>query len=473
MDSPRIQSDTATSTAVDIQTPNASSTSMSKRPARHKARNRRVVLIGAALAASITGAIYMWSVFSTALSQEQGWTLSSVTLAYSLMLGVEGFSSIASGFLQRRFSSRGLLFCGGMLLSAGWFLTSFAQEIWQLYLAFGLIGGLGSGAVYNVAISLVAKWFPDKRGTANGICVALVGVTPFIFAPLSNFLISSLSISASLQVCGLIFASVFVAVLFLVDDPAQNRPTTVGQSEASSRAETSGRAEASGRSEAASKPDTGGQSATGGRPKAPSQPLAGRFEMTTGEVVKSPLFYVIWLLFMLCVCAGAMIISVSSDVGQKMAGLDAAQAAAIVGLIPLASTAGRFGVGAISDRIGRYPTIIISLICTAVAMLALFPLAKGAILFTMAAFVLGFFYGGFMAVFPSLCGDAFGNLNFGSNYALLFTAITAASFIGPMAASLTVEATGSYTLAYVIAGTGSLAGIVVALFAQRLDRRRG
>ena len=461
MDSPRIQSDTATSTAVDIQTPNASSTSMSKRPARHKARNRKVVLIGAALAASITGAIYMWSVFSTALSQEQGWTLSSVTLAYSLMLGVEGFSSIASGFLQRRFSSRGLLFCGGMLLSAGWFLTSFAQEIWQLYLAFGLIGGLGSGAVYNVAISLVAKWFPDKRGTANGICVALVGVTPFIFAPLSNFLISSLSISASLQVCGLIFASVFVAVLFLVDDPAQNRPTTVGQSEAS------------GQSEAEGKPDTCGQSATGGRPKAPSQPLAGRFEMTTGEVVKSPLFYVIWLLFMLCVCAGAMIISVSSDVGQKMAGLDAAQAAAIVGLIPLASTAGRFGVGAISDRIGRYPTIIISLICTAVAMLVLFPLAKGAILFTMAAFVLGFFYGGFMAVFPSLCGDAFGNLNFGSNYALLFTAITAASFIGPMAASLTVEATGSYTLAYVIAGTGSLAGIVVALFAQRLDRRRG
>ena len=434
---------------------------MSKRPARHKARNRRVVLIGAALAASITGAIYMWSVFSTALSQEQGWTLSSVTLAYSLMLGVEGFSSIASGFLQRRFSSRGLLFCGGMLLSAGWFLTSFAQEIWQLYLAFGRIGGLGSGAVYNVAISLVAKWFPDKRGTANGICVALVGVTPFIFAPLSNFLISSLSISASLQVCGLIFASVFVAVLFLVDDPAQNRPTTVGQSEAS------------GQSEAEGKPDTCGQSATGGRPKAPSQPLAGRFEMTTGEVVKSPLFYVIWLLFMLCVCAGAMIISVSSDVGQKMAGLDAAQAAAIVGLIPLASTAGRFGVGAISDRIGRYPTIIISLICTAVAMLVLFPLAKGAILFTMAAFVLGFFYGGFMAVFPSLCGDAFGNLNFGSNYALLFTAITAASFIGPMAASLTVEATGSYTLAYVIACTGSLAGIVVALFAQRLDRRRG
>ena len=441
MDSPRIQSDTATSTAVDIQTPNASSTSMSKRPARHKARNRKVVLIGAALAASITGAIYMWSVFSTALSQEQGWTLSSVTLAYSLMLGVEGFSSIASGFLQRRFSSRGLLFCGGMLLSAGWFLTSFAQEIWQLYLAFGLIGGLGSGAVYNVAISLV-------------------GVTPFIFAPLSNFLISSLSISASLQVCGLIFASVFVAVLFLVDDPAQNRPTTVGQSEAS------------GQSEAEGKPDTCGQSATGGRPKAPSQPLAGRFEMTTGEVVKSPLFYVIWLLFMLCVCAGAMIISVSSDVGQKMAGLDAAQAAAIVGLIPLASTAGRFGVGAISDRIGRYPTIIISLICTAVAMLVLFPLAKGAILFTMAAFVLGFFYGGFMAVFPSLCGDAFGNLNFGSNYALLFTAITAASFIGPMAASLTVEATGSYTLAYVIAGTGSLAGIVVALLAQRLDRSR-
>ena len=454
MDSPRIQSDTATSTAVDIQTPNASSTSMSKRPARHKARNRKVVLIGAALAASITGAIYMWSVFSTALSQEQGWTLSSVTLAYSLMLGVEGFSSIASGFLQRRFSSRGLLFCGGMLLSAGWFLTSFAQEIWQLYLAFGLIGGLGSGAVYNVAISLVAKWFPDKRGTANGICVALVGVTPFIFAPLSNFLISSLSISASLQVCGLIFASVFVAVLFLVDDPAQNRPTTVGQSEAEG------------------KPDTCGQSATGGRPKTSSQPLAGRFEMTTGEVVKSPLFYVIWLLFMLCVCAGAMIISVSSDVGQKMAGLDAAQAAAIVGLIPLASTAGRFGVGAISDRIGRYPTIIISLICTAVAMLALFPLAKGAILFTMAAFVLGFFYGGFMAVFPSLCGDAFGNLNFGSNYALLFTAITAASFIGPMAASLTVEATSSYTLAYVIAGAGALAGIVVALLAQRLDRSR-
>ena len=139
---------------------------------------REAILAAGAFTALGTGAIYMWSIFNKPLMEEFGFTTSEVSMIYSLFLLASCFSSMLAGWLQRHTQPRFIVLGAGVLFGLGWFCSGFADNLPMLYLFYSGFAGAGNGMLYNTIVAVVTKWFPDKRGLANGVCIGAIGLGP-------------------------------------------------------------------------------------------------------------------------------------------------------------------------------------------------------------------------------------------------------------------------------------------------------
>ncbi len=189
------------------------------------------------------------------------------------------------------------------------------------------------------------------------------------------------------------------------------------------------------------------------------------------QMVKQPLFYVLFAALMVSSTSGLMVTGHASDIGQELAHLTASEGAIMVSVMAFGSFLGRFGFGFISDAIGRYNALIISLVINAIVMVLLLGHATTFITFLLAVSVVGACFGGTMSIVPAIVGDAFGSANFGQNYSFVYPGYTVASFVGPMIAASTVETLGTYVPAFTVAGAISVIGIVLVFVAKMLAYR--
>src|SRR5580698_7049902 len=128
-------------------------------------RNRWWIAFAGVLLQMALGAVYAWSVFRVPLAKQFGWTISQVTLTFTIAIMVLGLASFFGGLLLKRVGRRVVAMTGGALYGVGVFLASFSDHgLWWLYLTYGVIGGIGLGFAYIVPISVLVKWFPDRRG---------------------------------------------------------------------------------------------------------------------------------------------------------------------------------------------------------------------------------------------------------------------------------------------------------------------
>lgn len=400
-----------------------------------KTYRRGLILASAAVTGGVTGSIYMWSIFNKPLIAAYGWTPSEVSLAYSLFLLMVCLAGFVAGNLQKKVKPSMLVLIAGIGFSLGWFLTGFATTIPMLYLTFSVIGGISDGFIYNTAVSTATKWFPDKRGFANGICIGCMGLAPLIFAPLGNTLIEAFGAAGSFKICGAIFLVCYLIFAWFIKAP-----------------------------EPGWKPE--------GWTPTESQAKASAKSATTSQMLKSPLFWTLWLTFAAAASSGMMMTGHASGIGQQLAHLDAAQGALMVGILAVANFFGRFGFGSLSDKIGRYNTLFIILAITALDMLFGFAQASDFVSFMVVLCIVGLCFGGVMAIMPALCADSYGSENFGMNYAALYSGYTVASFIGPMLAANVLQSTGAYNLAFTVAGILSAVGLVLVFIAKKLATKQ-
>src|SRR5271154_6498926 len=115
------------------------------------------------------GAVYAWSVFRIPLAKQFGWTIPQVTLTFTICILVLGFAAFFGGLWLNKTGPRTVAMTGGFLYGLGVFLASYSHSLTWLYLTYGLIGGIGLGFGYIVPVSVLVKWFPDKRGLITGI----------------------------------------------------------------------------------------------------------------------------------------------------------------------------------------------------------------------------------------------------------------------------------------------------------------
>lgn len=435
-----------------------------------KMPSRNVILAAGAFTATGAGCIYMWSIFNKPLMDAFGFTTSEVSMAYSLFMLGTCFSGWLAGWLQRRVQPRFIVLAGGMIFGIGWFGSGFADNLALLYLFFGGFAGAGNGFLYNTIVAIVTKWYPDKRGFANGVCIGAIGLGPMIFSLGGNFLIETFDVQMAFRIVGLIWIAVYLIFSWILyAPPAGWTPNGMSQAEvdtdSASSASKAAAAEVTNAKVAAV--EAGAEEGV----EKDTEKGATEVNMQSSQMVKQPLYYFLFLTLMVASTSGLMVTGHASNIGQELAHLTASEGAIMVSVMAFGSFLGRFGFGFLSDYIGRYNAIIIALVLNAVVMFFFLGQATTFITFLIAISIVGACFGGSLSVIPAMVGDAFGSADFGQNYSLVYPGYTVAAFVGPMAASYAIEATGTYVLSFYVAGTISVVGIIVVLIAKKLAAR--
>src|ERR1700756_4711137 len=186
-----------------------------------KTANRWTIAIAGIFLQIALGAVYAWSVFRVPLSKQFGWSISEVTLTFTIAIFVLGFASFFGGQWQTRSGPRIVAITGGVLYGLGVFLASFsAHKLWWLYLSYGLIGGIGLGLGYIIPVAVLVKWFPDRRGLITGIAVGGFGAGALVTAPVAQRLIQVVGVLRNFAYLGIAYiVVVVVAGVFLKKPP--------------------------------------------------------------------------------------------------------------------------------------------------------------------------------------------------------------------------------------------------------------
>jgi OFA family oxalate/formate antiporter-like MFS transporter len=392
-----------------------------------RTNNRWVIAIAGVFLQIALGAVYAWSVFRVPLAKQFGWSISEITLTFTISIFVLGFAAFFGGLWLNSKGPRVVALTGGALYGLGIFLASFTHRLSWLYLTYGVVGGIGLGLAYIVPVAVLVKWFPDRRGLITGIAVGGFGAGALITAPVATRLIQSVGVLSTFAYLGIAYLIVTVVTgLFMQNPPDGWKP--VGWTPTASQ--TSQR--------------------------------AGR-DFTLNEALKTWQWWALWLLLFLNTCAGISIISQEAPLFQEETGVTAAIAASMVGLASIGNAVGRVFWAWVSDLITRSATFFVMF----VAQILLFwflPNIATAWFLTIVTFVVLMCYGGGFGTMPAFTADYFGPKNVGPIYGLMLTAWGFASVFGPLLIAHMRETTGSYRGAlHVIAGVMTISAVLPIL----------
>lgn len=185
-----------------------------------KTRNRYVIASAGITLHLMIGGVYAWSVFTGPIVKQTGWAEASVSFAFSLAIFFLGMSVAFMGRLVEKFGPTSSV-CYGL----GVFLTGIAisnQQLWLLYLAYGVIGGLGLGAGYVTPVSTIIRWFPDKRGLATGLAIMGFGFAALLTGPIAQTLMASFGVSSTFYILGIFYFLVMIIAAQFIKKPRQN-----------------------------------------------------------------------------------------------------------------------------------------------------------------------------------------------------------------------------------------------------------
>lgn len=405
-----------------------------------KVMNRWLVVVGAILIQLCLGAIYAWSVFTKPLV-EAGWTKAQTQMVFSAGLALFAIVMVIAGRMMPKVGPRKLAIAGGVVLGIGYILAGLfgGTSFWPIFLFVGIIGGSGIGLAYVVPIAVGMRWFPDKKGLITGLAVAGFGFGAMLWVKLAGewgSLLANMGLSNTFTIYGVIFlVAVVIGGTWMVFPPEGWVPAGYKPPEAAKGA----------------------------------APAAGTVNFVSGEMLRTPQFYMIFLTFLFGAGAGLMSIGLMKLFpGQALEanGFSAAEASAIAGtamavFYSLANGLGRIAWGTISDKLGRKTSLIIMTAMQGAVVIA-FPFMAGTpALLYLGATLIGFNFGGNFALFPTITADTFGTKHVGQNYGWVFLAYGVGGIFGPIMGGKLGDM-GNFPLAFTIAGIGCLvaAGVI-------------
>jgi OFA family oxalate/formate antiporter-like MFS transporter len=382
-----------------------------------KSPNRWVIAIAGVFLQIVLGAVYAWSVFRIPLSKQFGWSISQVTLTFTISIFVLGFAAFFGGLWMNRKGPRVVALTGGTLYGLGVFLTSFsANNLWWLYFSYGFIGGLGLGLGYIVPVAVLVKWFPDRRGLITGIAVGGFGAGALVTAPVATRLIQSVGVLPTFGYLGVAyFIIAIIAALFMQNPPENWQPE-------------------------------------GWTPSAKQTSERAGHDFVLSEALKAWQWWALWLILFLNTCAGIAVISQEAPIFQELTGVSALAAGGMVGIASLGNGVGRVFWAWLSDLITRRATFA-AIFIVQVLLFWFLPKITVPSMMTTVTFVILMCYGGGFGTMPAFTADYFGSRNVGPIYGLMLTAWSFASVFGPLYIARMRETAGNYSGAlHVIAG---------------------
>ena len=395
------------------------------------------LVLGVLCMAMIANLQYGWTLFVNPMEAKNHWGLSAIQLAFSVFVVVETWLVPVEGWLVDKFGPRPVIAGGAILAGLGWVVNSYATTIPELYGA-AVIAGLGAGCVYGTCVGNALKWFPDKRGLAAGLTAAGFGAGAAVTViPIANMIASS-GYEQTFFFFGILQgACIFVFAMFMVK-PVLPKGVVIK-----------------------------------------SRLVMTKVDYTTGQMVKTPVFWLTYALFV-AVAAGGLIATaqigpIAKDYGlAKMPivflGFGLPLLTMTLAIDNLANGFTRPLCGFISDLIGRENTMLVVFVGEGLALLGLMRYGHNPYAFMTFAALIFLFWGEIYSIFPALCADTFGVKNAAANAGTLYTAKGTASLLVPLASVL--SASGNWDRVFIFSATITIvAGITAKLVLAPMRRR--
>lgn len=386
-----------------------------------------IVLAGVCLQMAL-GSAYAWSVFRIPLSKEFGWSISQVTYTFTIGWFFLGCASWIGGLWLSRSSPRIVAIAGALLWGAGVFLGSFsAHKLWWLYLTYGVMGGAGLGMGYIVPISVLVKWFPDRRGLITGIAVAGFGAGSLIAAPVALRLIDRVGVLPTFAYLGIAYAFVGVVAAWFMQNPPE------------------------------------GWHPAGWKPSAAQVAQRSSRDYTLSEALHNWQWWAICLLMCINTMAGLSVVSQAAPIFQEMGRASAALAATLVGIISIGNGLGRIFWAWVSDLTSRKMAYFLMYL-TEVLLFWTYHRISSITVLGIATFIVVMCYGGGYGITPAFAADYFGPRHVGPIFGLMMLPWAFFAAFGPSLFAYLRQLNGTYTQGlYLIAGMVTVSLIIPVL----------
>lgn len=374
--------------------------------------HNRFAILGCGTAVlMVLGLIYAWSIFVQPLEAEFGWSRSQTSLTFSVSMVLWSCGMLANGQLSKRLPLRACFALGSGLIACGFVLNSFATELWQAYLAYGVLCGFGTGLSYNLWMSSTFAHFPDKTGLASGVLLMGFGMGSMVLGSAASALIHSPLgwRGAMLILAGIVLSVALLAMPFL-HKPDQVRAKVPDQERAN-------------------------------RPEAHED---GR-ELSGSQMIRQPSFWAYTLWKVLVMGAAAAIIAQAAPLMADL-GASSVFCTTAVAALSIGNGCGRPIVGVLYDRLGRMRTMVALPAFGILIGFGLFAAyTTGSVLgLALSLFAEGVLYGGYATINTSFVRTVYGQRSVAMNIGISSFTLMPFNFAFPLILAALFMATGSY-----------------------------
>jgi MFS family permease len=377
------------------------------------------------------GQAYATSVYKASLVEHFDSSLTAIGIVFSIAIVMLGVSAAVFGTWVDSGGPRRAMFTAALFWSGGFLVGSLgiaSEQLWLVYLGYGVIGGIGLGIGYISPVSTLIKWFPDRPGLATGLAIMGFGGGAMIASPLSSKLLgiyddsydtasgvaSGSAVAKLFVTLGLIYLVVMMFGAWLIRVPADDwRPEGFDPSTVKSKT------------------------------------LVTTDDVSAATAIRTPQFWFLWIVLFCNVTAGIGILEQAAPMIQDFfrdgstSSVAAAAAAGFVGFLSLCNMAGRFVWSSTSDFTGRKNIYVVYLgVGIVLYSFLAFQGSSSTLLFALLAGVIISFYGGGFSTVPAYLRDLFGTYQVGAIHGRLLTAWSAAGVAGPLIINRFLDAQG-------------------------------
>lgn len=387
-------------------------------------------LILGAVILFFAGIIYAWSVIKAPFASEFGWGTTELGLNYTLTMCFFCLGGFISGLVAKKVSAKIRMAISGLLVFAGFFITSTlnGNNPVLLYLGYGVMAGLGIGIVYNIAISLTSSWFPDKKGICSGVLMMAFGFSSFVLGKLADklFKVDSFGWRKVYLVYGIVIGAIIIIGGLLIKGYEQD--------------------------------NTG------------NKELSDEGEFTTAQMVKRASFWQIFVFILLVAAVGGIALSFGKDVILSFDNSESAQSLAvtIASMLAILNGLGRISSGAIFDKLGvRKTQLITSAVAIAAPLITYLGLVSNVrVVGIIGVCLCGFSYGFAPTVGAAMIGAFYGKKSFSLNFAMLNLNLIPSAFYATIVGKL-LDSGSTFATVFLILVICSVVGLVDNIFIKK------
>lgn len=382
-------------------------------------KKRNIYLISGVFSMLFSGVLYAWSILKVPFKEDFGWSDSALALNFTVTMCFFCLGAFFGSLLNKKAGVKITLITSGALVGAGFVLTGFLTKnmLPALYITYGFLAATGIGISYNVTVSTVNAWFPDKKGFSSGLLMMGFGVSTLLLGNIisSLFETESIGVTKTYIVLGIITAVVIIASGFILKKPTENTELPAPKIIKSEKAET-----------------------------------FDAVDFTPLQMIKSFTFIRAFICMAFITAVGNSVISFARDL---MLSVDAAPSLAttLVGVLSVFNGIGRILTGLLFDRLGRKATMIsanfLTIIAAGITLAAV--MASSLPLCIVGLCLTGISYGSCPTVTSAFTMAFYGKKSFATNYSIMNFNLIFASFFATFSSTLLTN-TGSYVSPFIM-----------------------